>query len=369
VNSNVILQQVSTPVNVGISIFAMETFPACSGRPLTFTSFIVNGGNNPSYQWYVNGVAVPGGNNDTLVIDNLQNNDIVTLNAYSNLDCILNQVAYSNIIVVTLIQSISPTIQITADDTIICEQQAVNFNAHVNGVGASSYVFHWYVNHALMAISEDSVFSYANFTNLDSVTCQLVSSYICVNPPVIISNAIAVKVNPNPLIDMINYKYQHSICDTLQLITSTNISNPIYTWRGDAYISCYTCVDPFTSTKFDTTWYYLTVLDPDNGCFTIDSTVVLLNQDPEAALPTAFSPNADENNDVLFLRGSCVKEVSLKIYDRWGELVFFTDNTAVGWDGNYRGGQAAAGVYVYVLDYVLYNDEIKHGKGNVTLIR
>jgi gliding motility-associated-like protein len=97
--------------------------------------------------------------------------------------------------------------------------------------------------------------------------------------------------------------------------------------------------------------------------------VVILNPEPEASLPTAFSPNGDDNNDILFIRGSCVKEVSLKVYDRWGELVFQTQTTSIGWDGNFKGSPAAAGVYVYVLDYVLFNDQIKNSKGNVTLIR
>lgn len=50
-----------------------------------FYFFIVNGGANPSYQWFINGVAVQGGTNDTLIVDSLENNDIVTLNAYSDL--------------------------------------------------------------------------------------------------------------------------------------------------------------------------------------------------------------------------------------------------------------------------------------------
>jgi gliding motility-associated-like protein len=367
--SNSIIQQVSVPVNVSVSIFTTQQFPACSDRPITFTAFTVNAGNNPIYQWYVNGLPVMGGNNDTLIIDSLSNNDIVTLNVYSSLDCIINPVAYSNSIVVTLIQSISPTIYITADDSIICEQQPINFTAHINGAGSSLINYHWMVNNILVAITEDSIFTYSNFSNLDSVTCQLVSSYICVNPPIIVSNPISIIVNPNPLIDMINYEYRHNICDTLQLIATTNISNPIYEWRGDAYISCYNCVSTNTSTKNDTTWYYFTVIDTENGCFNIDSTVVILNPEPEASLPTAFSPNGDDNNDILFIRGSCVKEVSLKVYDRWGELVFQTQTTSVGWDGNFKGSPAAAGVYVYVLDYVLFNDQIKNSKGNVTLIR
>jgi gliding motility-associated-like protein len=61
--------------------------------------------------------------------------------------------------------------------------------------------------------------------------------------------------------------------------------------------------------------------------------------------------------------------VALKVYDRWGELVFKTHSISTGWDGTFEGKAAAADVYVYILDYVLFNDKIKREKGNITLIR
>jgi gliding motility-associated-like protein len=367
--SNIITQEVTIPLTTTISIITNQQFPACSGRPITFTSFIVNGGANPSYQWFINGVAVQGGTNDTLIVDSLENNDIVTLNAYSDLECISNTVAYSNSIIVTLIQSIAPTINITSNDTVICEQQMVTFIAHINGAGSSAVQLYWYVNNALISVGPDTIFSYNSFANQDSVTCQLVSTYICVNPPVIASNPIIITVHDNPIVDMIYYQYNMNICDTLQLITSTNIVDPVFDWHANASLSCNNCINPFTTTKLDTTWYFVTVLDPKNGCFTEDSTIVYLNPEPEVFLPSAFSPNGDENNDMLFIRGNCIKEVTLKVYDRWGELVFVTESIETGWDGTYKGKDAAAAVYVYIIDYVLYNDKIKHTQGNITLIR
>ncbi|HRG60217.1 MAG TPA: gliding motility-associated C-terminal domain-containing protein, partial [Bacteroidia bacterium] len=369
VTSNLIIQQVNLPQTANIQIYTTQTFPACSGRPIIFTSTFSNGGINPLYQWYLNGVAIVGATNDTLIVDSLNNNDIISLNGYSDLDCITNPTAYSNTIVVTLIQSLSPTLYITSNDTIICEQQIVSFTAHVSGQGASSIQYYWYINNAIISVGTDSVFTYNNFSNQDSVTCQIYLSYFCVNPPVIVSNPIKVTVHANPIIDMINYQYNINICDSLQLITSTNINNPVYDWHANAYLSCNNCIDPFTTTQQDTTWYFVTVTDPTNGCFIEDSTIVYLNPEPEAFIPSAFSPNGDENNDVLYLRGNCIKDFTLKVYDRWGEVVFETRSLQEGWDGNYKGKEAIADVYVYILDYVLFNDKIKHSKGNITLIR
>ena len=189
------------------------------------------------------------------------------------------------------------------------------------------------------------------------------------NTSAITSNAINITVNANPIIDMIDYQYNLNICDSLHLITSTNISDPVFNWQANAYLSCNNCIDPYTNTFNDTTWYYVTVLDPTNGCFMKDSTIVYLNAEPEVFIPSAFSPNGDENNDVLYIRGNCLKDVALKVYDRWGELVFKTHSISTGWDGTFEGKAAAADVYVYILDYVLFNDKIKREKGNITLIR
>jgi gliding motility-associated-like protein len=140
-------------------------------------------------------------------------------------------------------------------------------------------------------------------------------------------------------------------------------------WHANSYLSCNNCIDPYTTTLHDTTWYYVTVMDPTNGCFMEDSTIVYLNAAPEVFIPNAFSPNGDLNNDILLIRGNCLKDVSLKVYDRWGELVFITNTISLGWDGKFKGSDAAADVYVYILDYVLFNDKIKHEKGNITLMR
>lgn len=88
-----------------------------------------------------------------------------------------------------------------------------------------------------------------------------------------------------------------------------------------------------------------------------------------AQLPSAFSPNGDGNNDILFVYGGQITKLSLSIFDRWGELVFETSSQDIGWDGTYKGKEASSGVYVYKLE-VRYADKEKETKsGNITLIR
>ncbi len=83
----------------------------------------------------------------------------------------------------------------------------------------------------------------------------------------------------------------------------------------------------------------------------------------------AFTPNGDGVNDVLHVKAKGIKEMTFRIYDRWGNLVFESESQNDGWDGNINGQKANAGVYVWVVEVKLINNEKEVIKGNVTLVR
>ncbi len=86
-------------------------------------------------------------------------------------------------------------------------------------------------------------------------------------------------------------------------------------------------------------------------------------------LPTAFSPNDDENNDELkFYVGTDVESFRLIIFDRWGNLIFETEEADY-WDGTYKGVLLNTGVYAYALTYKLDTGQEVKKTGNITLIR
>ncbi|MCB9361708.1 MAG: CotH kinase family protein [Flavobacteriales bacterium] len=88
-----------------------------------------------------------------------------------------------------------------------------------------------------------------------------------------------------------------------------------------------------------------------------------------AHLPSAFSPNGDGNNDMLFIYGGQIETISVSIYDRWGELIWQTKDETEGWDGTYNGKQASAGVYVYKMKVRYWEGDFESKSGNITLIR
>jgi len=66
--------------------------------------------------------------------------------------------------------------------------------------------------------------------------------------------------------------------------------------------------------------------------------------------PTAFTPNGDGLNDIFVYKASLLAEVSFQIFNRWGEIVFSTEEIGSGWDGNYLGQAAPEGTYLFKLE-------------------
>lgn len=89
-----------------------------------------------------------------------------------------------------------------------------------------------------------------------------------------------------------------------------------------------------------------------------------------AHLPSAFSPNNDGNNDVLYpLLGDGVNVVELIVYDRWGNILFESQDNFTGWDGNYKNASSEMGMYLYRLTTDCGIEELDVKKGKVFLLK
>ncbi|MGL1668952.1 gliding motility-associated C-terminal domain-containing protein, partial [Vibrio parahaemolyticus] len=91
----------------------------------------------------------------------------------------------------------------------------------------------------------------------------------------------------------------------------------------------------------------------------------------EVFLPNAFTPDGDGINDVFYVQAKGVRNIkSLRVFNRWGELVFEKTNilpndTGSGWNGKIRGVAANPDVYVYFCEVVCEKGGTQLYKGNV----
>jgi hypothetical protein len=85
--------------------------------------------------------------------------------------------------------------------------------------------------------------------------------------------------------------------------------------------------------------------------------------------PNVFTPNGDSINNVWKIEGENYYEGRVYIVNRWGEVVFETDNLEIGWDGTFKGMSCSEGVYIYSLIYKDSDGKLYQQTGHVTLIR
>jgi gliding motility-associated-like protein len=151
-------------------------------------------------------------------------------------------------------------------------------------------------------------------------------------------------------------------------LTGIDTSQVTFLWSPATYLSCTDCAMPVMTPKEEIT--YTVVITDAFGCSDTASILVFVRDDFEAHMPNIFSPNGDGVNDfygpVDF--GSIVR-VEFRIFNRWGELVFYTNQPQQLWDGIYKSKMAAEGVYVYTIMGTFLNNEAFKKKGTFTLVR
>lgn len=150
--------------------------------------------------------------------------------------------------------------------------------------------------------------------------------------------------------------------------------NYIYQWVPATFLQNPSAAQT-TSTPDQTITYVLTITEPNvNGlCSRTDSVTISVFEaicgSPNIYVPNAFTPNGDNENDVLFVRGGGITDLKFSVFDRWGNKVFETENQNTGWDGTYKGNLAEPAVFVYYLEAICGDGQTYFEKGNVTLIR
>jgi len=152
-----------------------------------------------------------------------------------------------------------------------------------------------------------------------------------------------------------------------ELNSSTTTFGDVLWTPNTYYINCDTCLTTYAQPQLNTD--YIATITDLNGCTAKDTVKVRVNFIEGIGVPQAFSPNADGNNDQLVVKGFALEKMKFTVYNRYGQLVFQTDNQNNGWDGSFNGKPENPGVFVWTLEYTFLNYTTGSQKGNTTLIR
>ncbi len=157
----------------------------------------------------------------------------------------------------------------------------------------------------------------------------------------------------------------------------SEIGNYTYTWSSyspDLNLSCIACPTP-EARPLNQIMYTVTI-ENENGCTATDDVRVFINKEQPVFVANAFTPNGDSFNDVLYVQGgaAATRVVVFKVFDRWGELVFETqdadlNNKETGWDGSFRGQEMSPAVFVWYTEVEFVDGSVVPYQGQATLIR
>ncbi len=183
---------------------------------------------------------------------------------------------------------------------------------------------------------------------------------------------IVVTERPLPLAAILYDQELHCTYDTLNFSAETPEDGAFFLWSPERAFRTISGTENARAmgTFKHREMVYLKVYSP-YGCATTDSVMAQVAPCCQALTPTAFSPNSDGLNDYflpLFKPGQQI--VTLKVFDRYGALVYDNGDSRKGWNGNYKNGTPAnAGVYMYNCTYTCDDNKLYETKGDLTLIR
>lgn len=167
-------------------------------------------------------------------------------------------------------------------------------------------------------------------------------------------------------------------------ITAEDLGGESYNFSGQSLVPCDSCEFYWSfgdgaadfgadvSHTFDGALTYDVVLSIMNELGCVDTTIYTVYPAPMFFVPTSFTPNGDGLNDVFMVVGNEVREFDLKIFNRWGDLVFYTKDPSTPWMGdNYFEQQyfVRDGIYNYTLKAVGFKNQVYEKQGTIVIVR
>lgn len=370
-----------------------------------------------TYQWFMDGAALPSANSNSITTSDAGFYYVIThsLNACydtsATIEVIINQPPNPTITpsvsticlsqTFTLQTSNFNTVQWYLNNTLITNANASNYTANqagnytvlvedANGCTAIS-------NAAQISIDSVAIFinanaqsycdgdiailtaSGTNFSNLlwsNNSTGTNIQTGAPGNYTVIASSAAGCKDTAaynltfsNQLV--INASASDSIFNCNETIQLNVSGADKYLWEPSTGLNDASINNPLISDLNNDIIYIVT--GTKGNCTAVDSIKINFENCEDIFIPNAFSPNGDGANDEFIVLGNNIVDFNLKIYNRWGQLLFETSQIEVGWDGKYNGKDVNSGVYVWVLNakdkngqLIDFNDKYA---GNLSLFR
>lgn len=261
---------------------------------------------------------------------------------------------------VTATVTVIPDFTITVNSDSICAGESVLLTAN----GATTYI--WSPATGLSATTGTEVVASPTVTTVYTVTGTNAgcSETTTSTVTVFAQPTASIFASPNPT---------STVESTVTIQTSSNNNSNSTNWYLDD--SLISQLNSFAYTFPSEPGSYVVQLIVTNalGCSDTSYVTIVVQEDIIFYVPNSFTPNDDDFNNIfipIITSGIDTKNYAFNIFNRWGELIFETNEIGVGWDGKYKGVKVQDGTYTWTLKFKSkYNDGIFEHSGHVTLVR
>lgn len=313
----------------------------CIGEDASFTATVTNAPTSGmTYQWTVNGVSV-GSNSPNYTTQALTSGDQIQVTlAFSgdNTRCYPFTTLTSDPVTIAVNDPGPATVEIRASSPTICQDDTILFTSILINAGTPTY--QWKVNGQNAGANQAS-FETNALSDGDEVSLTVEVGLTCTPTPNITSDPIIITVQNNPEIPLPSQVIFCSEEGEFALLEATTDGVTNYEWfpNGENTASITTDVEGVYEVKASL----------PTGCNSKASVEVFDRCPMEVYVPNAFTPNGDGINDGFRIFGKNIASIDFKVYNRWGELIYQSNNFEDVWDGKYLGELVQAGNYFWRL--------------------
>ncbi|MFH1120427.1 MAG: gliding motility-associated C-terminal domain-containing protein [Bacteroidota bacterium] len=349
---------VTVTASYDVSVTALYSGGAiCSGDQVRISAIAVNEGPAPAYQWYLNGSAVAGETNpDYYFIP--ADADEVYVELTNNETCANQHVVTSVPVQLPVNQPFVVSLAIAPDLASVCNGEQVTYTATPDN-GGTLPSYQWFVN-SILQPETSGTFTYVPQAD-DQVYAIVTSSETCVTGASATSAEETVAVVTGPAAAVTLSSNAAEVCQgepvTFTAAPDNEGLTPVYRWlvNGVADPAAIGIEYSYVPANGDQVTIEMTSSEncaTNNPAFSVE-TVALSPCGFVLQVPNAFTPDNDLLNDVFrpVLGEILPSKYLLQVFNRWGEIVFETNNPDEAWDGTFLGNPASRGTYIYKLEF------------------
>jgi gliding motility-associated-like protein len=330
------------------NLLVTGTQNVCANAQRTFQ---VNAGQaNTGFQWLLNGQVISGATSRSITT---RNEGTYTVELTSVFGC--KAIATGSVDLVQIIKA-----EADFDAPIVCIGKSTTFQNSSNISRSGVVRWEWDFGDGTGSTTENPVKKYT-LSGTYKVTLRAYSQ-TCPGLNDTIEKFVIVK-DPLP---GIRYPTIEGLINTNIPLKARNIGN-IFLWNPSVGLNNPAIIDPIF--RYDRDTEYLIRITSQIGCETVDTILLRLHSNADVFVPEAFSPNGDGINDLLDVYLQGVRKIHFWVFNRWGQLMFETNDPKQRWDGNFKGKPQPLENYVWIAELETFTGQRIKKRGQTILIR